>query len=417
MKARYLAILPALLLTACSAGVDVKPMLQDFDAYSAYVKTVATDEHAIKTLEAGQAKRDQAGALVEKGKQKEALPVAEEAMADARLALEVDKMMKQQHLAEECRLEVEQARTKYSEAVYVLEQTEEFIGTSSPYEIEEPQAKEEKPLPNSTLKPETFPSSMGDISTQWTEWRDAAAARKVDSAEFETVYRRSFEAASQKKIKPEALAHQCYLAGRAVQGLECRVRAKTNETVCYDATRQTAKYGDARDKALRATLDLERGLKDSLRQELEKSRAEAKTRQEELYKSLSQLEGKYASVRRDARGTIVSLADILFDFDKATLRRDVEFNLVKIATILNQYPEMNVLIEGHTDAVGTDEYNLGLSQRRAQAVYDFMIEQGDVAEARLQWAGYGESRPVAPNDTDANRQKNRRVDLVIQDTP
>jgi OOP family OmpA-OmpF porin len=76
---------------------------------------------------------------------------------------------------------------------------------------------------------------------------------------------------------------------------------------------------------------------------------------------------------------------------------------------------MNVLIEGHTDAIGTDEYNLGLSQRRAKAVYDFMIDQGDVEERRLQWAGYGESRPVAPNETDADRQKNRRVDLVIQD--
>jgi OOP family OmpA-OmpF porin len=110
----------------------------------------------------------------------------------------------------------------------------------------------------------------------------------------------------------------------------------------------------------------------------------------------------------------VSLADILFDFDKATLRRDVEFNLVKIATILNQFPEMKIVIEGHTDSVGTEEYNLGLSQRRAKAVFEFLISQG-VAEERMSWEGYGESRPVADNDTEEGRQRNRRVDLVIQD--
>jgi len=149
---------------------------------------------------------------------------------------------------------------------------------------------------------------------------------------------------------------------------------------------------------------------------LDQLRAEAKTRQDELYNALSQMEGKFASIRRDARGTIVSLADILFDFDKATLRRDVEFNLVKIATILNQFGEMKVLVEGHTDSVGSEEYNLGLSKRRAQAVYDFLVTQG-VTASRMTWDGYGESRPVADNDTEEGRQKNRRVDLVIQDAP
>jgi len=81
---------------------------------------------------------------------------------------------------------------------------------------------------------------------------------------------------------------------------------------------------------------------------------------------------------------------------------------------LNQFGEMGILIEGHTDSIGTDEYNLGLSQRRAKAVYDFLASQ-DVAESRMSWEGYGESRPVADNDTDEGRQQNRRVDLVIQD--
>jgi outer membrane protein OmpA-like peptidoglycan-associated protein len=177
-----------------------------------------------------------------------------------------------------------------------------------------------------------------------------------------------------------------------------------------------AAYADAREGALRATLELERSLQDDLRRDLDQLRAEAKTRQDELFNALSQMEGKFASIHRDARGTIVSLADILFDFDKATLRRDVEFNLVKIATILNQFGEMKILIEGHTDAIGSEEYNLILSKKRAQAVLDFMVSQG-VAADRLSSEGYGESRPVADNETEEGRQKNRRVDLVIQDAP
>ena len=170
----------------------------------------------------------------------------------------------------------------------------------------------------------------------------------------------------------------------------------------------------ARDAALRATLELERGLQDALRAQLEQTQAEAETRQQQVYDALRQLEGKFASIRREARGTIVSLADILFDFNKATLKRDVEFGLVRIATILNQFPEMRIRVEGHTDNVGRVEYNLELSQRRAQAVRDFLVEQ-EVAAARLTVEGFGMSRPIVDNSSAEGRQKNRRVDLVIED--
>jgi outer membrane protein OmpA-like peptidoglycan-associated protein len=254
---------------------------------------------------------------------------------------------------------------------------------------------------------------MGDISAQWSAWHKSAGEYQVAAADLEGAYQKSSYMAKETEVKD---AHDRYLAARAVQSLECRVRGEASERVCAEATVQMAAYGDAREGALRATLELERSLQDDLRRDLNELRAEAKTRQDELFGALSQMEGKFASIRRDARGTIVSLADILFDFDKATLKRDVEFNLVKIATILNQFGEMKVLIEGHTDSIGSDEYNLGLSKRRAQAVYDFLVSQ-DVKADRLSWEGYGESRPVADNSTDEGRQKNRRVDLVIQDAP
>jgi outer membrane protein OmpA-like peptidoglycan-associated protein len=393
-------------------------MLRDFDHYEKDLRAVSTDEHALAALDTGHAKRAEAGALAEKGKKKEAVPVAEQALADARLAYEIDRMMVSQRRAEKCRLEVEQARSKWSEAVFVLEQTEEFVGKDAPAaKLEPTAAAEDPPLPETSLMPDSFPpAAMDGVSAQWSAWRQAASERKVAAADLESAYRKSYEQTQAAKVDAATAAHQRYLAARAVQSLECRVRSETNGRVCVEATERMAAYGDAREGALRATLELERTLQDDLRRDLDQLRAEASTRQDELYNALSQMEGKFASIRRDARGTIVSLADILFDFDKATLRRDVEFNLVKIATILNQFAEMKVLIEGHTDAIGTDEYNLGLSQRRAQAVYDFLVSQ-DVKAERLGWEGYGESRPVADNDTDEGRQKNRRVDLVIQDAP
>jgi len=252
------------------------------------------------------------------------------------------------------------------------------------------------------------------VPAKWSAWREAAAHQGAAVADIENAYRRATEATTQKDAA--AAAQSQYLSARAVQALECRVRTSANDRICLDAARHTADYANAREDALRATLELERSMSADLRKNLDQLREESQTRQESLRESLSQMEGKFASVRQDARGTIVSLADILFDFNKATLRRDVEFNLVKIATILNQFGEMNVLVEGHTDAIGTDEYNLALSQKRAQAVSDFLASQG-VAAKRLSWEGYGKTRPVADNDTDAGRQKNRRVDLVIQDAP
>jgi outer membrane protein OmpA-like peptidoglycan-associated protein len=204
------------------------------------------------------------------------------------------------------------------------------------------------------------------------------------------------------------------VAGRNLQELEARVREREALDSCVKSTSLAGRYGEARDKALRATLDLERSLKADLRDELEKARQEALDRQADMYDALQKLEGRFATITKNARGTIVSLADILFDFNKATLKRDVEFNLVKIATILEQFPEMNIQVEGHTDNVGTPEYNLDLSRRRAQAVADFMSTQG-VDKPRLTVQGFGLTQPVADNATDAGRQKNRRVDLVINE--
>ena len=419
MRVRHLFSLFLLILFwGCAASVDVESMFQDFDDYENDAEAVVTDGQAMEILETGRQKRAEAEVLVDRGKKEEAVPIVEQALTDARTALEIDKMRTSAQRAEQCRLQVEQARTKWREALFVLEQTEEFVGQEASISKREPESTQETGgLPESTLLSDSFlPSEIDEVSARWTTWRQVASERKVAAADLETTFRRNRVQTQGEKVDAAVVEHHTYLAARAVQALECRVRAQASEQECLEAAQLTAAFGDARAEALRATLDLERGLQDNLRSELNQLRAEAKTRQDELFDALSQMEGEFARIRRDARGTIVSLADILFDFDKATLRREVEFNLVKIATILNQFGEMDIVIEGHTDSIGPDEYNLGLSRRRASAVYEFLLSQG-VDESRMSWDGYGESRPVDDNSTEEGRQRNRRVDLVIQDAP
>lgn len=419
MKARFLlCLLIPVLACGCAGSIDVESMFHDFDRYDEDLKAVAEGQTVKQALESGRQKRAEAGALAERGKEKEAVPLVEQALADARLALEMQKMDAAARRAQQCRMAAELARTKWLEALFVLEQTEEFVGREAAIARRGPESVQEATaLPPSTLAPEEFPpETFSEILGQWTAWRQAARERKVAAADLENAFSRNRAQTQAEKVTEAAMAHHTYLAARAVQSLECRVRAQADERACLDATTLAARFGDASAEALRATLDLERNLQSDLRRELDQLRAESKTRQDELYNALSQMEGKFASIRRDARGTIVSLADILFDFDRATLRRNVEFNLVKIATILNQFAEMKILIEGHTDSIGTEEYNLDLSKRRAQAVYEFLASQ-DVDQGRMSWDGYGESRPVADNSTDEGRQRNRRVDLVIQDAP
>lgn len=103
---------------------------------------------------------------------------------------------------------------------------------------------------------------------------------------------------------------------------------------------------------------------------------------------------------------------ILFDFDSANLRADAERALNDVAQVIKGYPQRPVRVEGHTDAIASDAYNQSLSERRAASVVTWLTAHG-IERARLASAGFGESKPVATNDTAAGRQQNRRVEVVI----
>jgi outer membrane protein OmpA-like peptidoglycan-associated protein len=116
--------------------------------------------------------------------------------------------------------------------------------------------------------------------------------------------------------------------------------------------------------------------------------------------------------RDTARGLIVSLSDVLFDFNEASLKPGAREKLAKVSGILLAYPSLHLTVEGHTDSVGTDDYNLKLSQKRADAVRDYLTSNG-INGDNIQATGLGKEGPVASNDTAAGRQQNRRVEMVV----
>ncbi len=118
------------------------------------------------------------------------------------------------------------------------------------------------------------------------------------------------------------------------------------------------------------------------------------------------------NARPTDRGMVLTLGDVLFTSGQADLKAGAATNLNKLALFLTNYPDRNVTIEGYTDSVGSEDYNVGLSQRRADSVKTFLAGQG-VGSARLTAAGKGKSNPVAANDSAAGRQQNRRVEVII----
>ena len=120
-----------------------------------------------------------------------------------------------------------------------------------------------------------------------------------------------------------------------------------------------------------------------------------------------------AEIERVGEGIKITFdSGILFATNSSTLEPEAKRNIIKLATILNKYPDTNILVTGHTDSDGTDDYNQALSERRAKAVYDYATMQG-VPSSRFSVIGLGENEPVATNDTEDGKHLNRRVEIAV----
>jgi outer membrane protein OmpA-like peptidoglycan-associated protein len=153
----------------------------------------------------------------------------------------------------------------------------------------------------------------------------------------------------------------------------------------------------------------------ALRAQEAAARADAERAQKAAADLRAQLLAQFNSIletRDTPRGLVVSLGDVLFATGKYDLKPDAQVKLAKLSGIILAHPGLNLAVEGYTDSVGSEEFNQTLSEKRAESVADFLVQQG-LSQDRVTAQGFGESSPVASNDTAAGRQQNRRVEIVV----
>lgn len=200
--------------------------------------------------------------------------------------------------------------------------------------------------------------------------------------------------AAEKPQKDEDLGqHLVLIADRKIQIAEARAQSRLLED-------QRASLSEQREGA---RLDSRTREADMARQ----GAAAAQLQNVELQRQIAELNAKETE-----RGLVITLGDLLFATGKSQLREGASNHLDKLAAFLRENPERTVMIEGHTDNVGSDELNDALSRQRADTVKSYLVGQG-IASSRLDASGKGEGSPVASNDTASGRQQNRRVEIII----
>lgn len=213
---------------------------------------------------------------------------------------------------------------------------------------------------------------------------------------------------AEKPNKDKAVeAHNVWIADRKVDTATAQAQAYFLEDQRKSLSEQTANARlDSR------TLEADNAHNDAnlARNDANLARNEAdsaKQQADELQRQIAELNAKSTE-----RGLVVTLGDLLFETGRANLKSNAMNNLSKLSAFLNKYQNRSVIIEGHTDSVGSESSNYALSQRRADAVKAFLLNQG-VAGSRIVSTGKGEGVPVADNDTPNGRQLNRRVEVII----
>jgi outer membrane protein OmpA-like peptidoglycan-associated protein len=241
-------------------------------------------------------------------------------------------------------------------------------------------------------------------------------------------------AAAQREAQAQAMAQQS--ADQARQAAEQarldqerraqaeadRLAAERAKHEAEQATAQAMQDKAAADAARAAALAQQQAAQSEAErarlaaQQAEQQRQMAENEKTQLRDRLRQQLNMVLETRETARGLIVNISDVLFDFNKFTLKPGAREKMAKVSGILLAYPGLKIQVEGHTDSIGTDDYNQRLSEQRADSVRDYLTTQG-VPPQSVTAVGYGKSRPVASNDSDAGRQQNRRVELVVSGEP
>ncbi len=227
--------------------------------------------------------------------------------------------------------------------------------------------------------------------------------------------------AEQPETDQQLVAYRVYMADRKVETARAEAETKfaedqrveliaQREKVRLDARTREADLATGKVAMARAEGAEQKAEADAARNQADAAQAAALSAQqqaEELQRQIDTLQAKVTD-----RGLVLTLGDVLFATAKADLSSGANGTLNKLVAFLNKYPDRTVDIQGYTDSVGSEDYNLGLSQRRADSVRSYLVGQG-IGSGRLVTSGKGMSSPVAGNDTSSGRQQNRRVEVII----
>ncbi len=260
------------------------------------------------------------------------------------------------------------------------------------------------------------------------EERAKAQAEAAERAKLEAQL--AAERAARERAEAEAARAAALVQQQAAQAAAERSRLAaeqaSRETAAAEAARAAAQAQQQSAQAAAETSRLAADQASREKAQAEAARAAAQAEAEKARKAAEQSEAEKADLRarlltqlntilqtRDsARGLIVNMSDVLFDTGSSTLKPGAREKLAKISGILLAHPGLTLQIEGHTDSVGSDQFNQQLSERRAGSVQDFLVQQG-VPAGSVTAIGFGKTEPVASNDTAEGRQLNRRVELVV----
>ncbi len=239
---------------------------------------------------------------------------------------------------------------------------------------------------------------------------------KKAAADREAAARAAADESARQKAEADAQA-----AESARQAAE-QARKAAEEKASAEQARAQEQAERLRAEQAKLSADEQQRLADAARlqaqqaeqkaQEADRLRAQAEQAQQQLRQQLLQQFNLILETRDTARGLIVNMSDVLFDFNKYTLRPAAREKLAKISGIILSHPGLRLEVDGYTDSIGSEDYNLKLSDHRAGGVRDYLVGEG-IAPDNIDSKGFGKDNPVASNDTAAGRQKNRRVEMVV----
>ncbi len=264
--------------------------------------------------------------------------------------------------------------------------------------------------------PEIFTKAAASL--QMTE---NALTGKTDKKQIVSAARQTIQFAEDARALAAQRQEEARIAAEreaAAAKAKAEAEAKAAEEAA-EAKRKADEEAAAKHAQMKAEADAAaakaKAQEDALKAKAEAARAEAeRTRQAAAALRTQLLEqfNRILETRDTPRGLVVNMGDVLFDFGKYDLRPEAREKLAKLSGIILAHPSLNLVIEGHTDNVGSDEVNQKLSEQRAESVRSYLIEQG-LAQPNVKAQGFGKSTPVVDNSTPANRQKNRRVEIVV----